>query len=78
MHGHTAPRLISPDPVANRIATLSHEYLTANDVRREEIGEEIAGMIGGSVVPLVRDLYGFVLVFATCSCIDLQVTILPG
>ncbi len=55
MHGHTAPRPDVTHPVAARIADLSEEYLTASAARREEIGEEISGMIAGRVVPFSRN-----------------------
>ena len=50
MHSHTAPRPATHDPVAERIAALSEEYLSAGTARREQIGEEISGMIAGRVV----------------------------
>lgn len=55
MHGHTAPRPTIANPIAARIADLSEEYLTASPTRREEIGEEISGMIAGRVVPFSRN-----------------------
>ncbi len=54
MHTHTAPRPISSNPTAERIARLSEEYLTASPARKEAIGEEIAGMIAGRVVALTK------------------------
>ena len=54
MHGHTAPRPIIDNPIAARIATLSEEYLSASASRREEIGQEISGLIAGRVVPMIR------------------------
>lgn len=54
MHGHTTPRFRAHDPKAARIAELSEEYLVANARRRREIGEEIAGLISGRIVPLRR------------------------
>lgn len=54
MHGHTASRPASRNPIAARIADLSEEYLTASTERREEIGEEISGMIAGRVIPITR------------------------
>ncbi|WP_306113423.1 MULTISPECIES: hypothetical protein [unclassified Roseovarius] len=53
MHGHTASRPASHNPIAARIAELSEEYLTASPQRREEIGEEISGMIAGRVIPMI-------------------------
>lgn len=52
MHAHSTPRLAAAQPVAARIADLSEEFLAASPARRSEIGEEIAGLIAGSVVPL--------------------------
>ncbi len=54
MHGHTTPRFAAHDPKAARISELSEEYLVANAKRRSEIGEEIAGLISGRIVPLRR------------------------
>lgn len=54
MHGHTAPRPTIVHPVAARVAELSEEYLTADVTRREQIGQEISGIIAGNVVPLPR------------------------
>ncbi|WP_299848150.1 hypothetical protein [uncultured Roseovarius sp.] len=52
MHGHTAPRPSISNPIAARIADLSDEYLTASEGRREEIGEEISGLIAGRIIPI--------------------------
>ncbi len=52
MHGHTSKRPTVDNPVAARISDLSDEYLSASPQRRDEIGEEIAGLIAGRVVPL--------------------------
>lgn len=52
MHGHSIPRPAASHPVAARIAELSEEFLAATARRRAEIGEEIAGLIAGRVVPL--------------------------
>ncbi len=55
MHGQATPQSApSPDPKAARIAALSEEYLSADALRREEIGVEIAGLISGRVVALDR------------------------
>lgn len=53
-HGHTTPRPKVDDPKAARIALLSEEYLSADAARRGQIGEEIAGLIDGTVVPIGR------------------------
>lgn len=52
MHGHSAPSLPIDNLVAARIAALSEEYLGAPPARRLVIGEEIAGLISGRIVPL--------------------------
>lgn len=57
MHGtFLPPRPIARDPQAERIAALSHEYLSATPDRREEIGAEVAALIDGGVtaLPTVR------------------------
>ena len=51
MHGHTAPRPVLKDPVAARIVALTEEYLAAPPGRRDDIGQEIAALIAGRVVP---------------------------
>ena len=52
MHGNTTPRARASDPKAARIAALSEEYLYADSRRRSQIGEEIAGLIAGRILPL--------------------------
>lgn len=52
MHGHATPRLGANDPKAARIAVLSEEYLIADATRRSEIGEEIAGLMAGRILPM--------------------------
>ncbi len=42
------------DPKAARIAMLSAEFITAGPARRDEIGNEIAGLISGDVAVLPR------------------------
>lgn len=54
MHGHTSQRPLITNPIAARIADLSEEYLSASAQRREEIGEEISGLINGRVVVMHR------------------------
>ena len=55
MHGQSLPhREPSADPCAARIADLSDEYLRASQDRREEIGNEIAALMAGRVVPMTR------------------------
>ncbi|MGC1487613.1 MAG: hypothetical protein WA784_07480 [Albidovulum sp.] len=50
MHGtFLPPRPIARDPRAERIAALSHEYLSATPERREEIGAEVAALVDGGV-----------------------------
>ncbi len=55
MHGHTTEPIIArrsaDGPVARRIAELSEEYLKAPLWRRQEIGDEIAGLITGRIIP---------------------------
>lgn len=50
MHGHATPRQENTDTKSERIAALSEEYLIAKPARKEEIGEEIAGLISGRIV----------------------------
>lgn len=52
LHGQVTPRTTHRDPKAARIADLSDEYLRAGATRREEIGEEIAGLIAGRITAL--------------------------
>jgi len=52
---HATPRVEIPastDPKAARIAALSTEFLDADPERREEIGEEIVGLISGDIAVL--------------------------
>lgn len=50
MHGNILPpRPIASDPLAERIAALSHEYLSATPERREQIGAGVAAIIEGIV-----------------------------
>jgi hypothetical protein len=53
MHGQSTVRPTWTDPKAERIALLSEEYLNANAARRDEIGNEISGLISGQILPLV-------------------------
>lgn len=54
MHGHATPRFDAHDPKAARIAVLSEEYLIADRRRRSEIGEEIAGLMAGRILPMPK------------------------
>lgn len=45
MHKNYTPRPTFPAPVAERIASLSEEFLTADAVRRNSIGEEVQLLI---------------------------------
>lgn len=54
MHGQATPRLGARDPKAARIAALSEEFLIADAKRRCEIGEEIAGLMSGRILPMHR------------------------
>ncbi len=54
MHGTATPRQTTHDPKAARIAVLSEEYLIADARRRNEIGEEIAGLMSGRIQPMNR------------------------
>lgn len=52
LHGQATTRLSTPDPKAARIADLSEEYLTANALRKDQIGEEICALMAGKIVPI--------------------------
>ncbi len=52
MHVLGTSRPGTHDPKAARIAALSEEYLIATARRRSEIGEEIAGLMSGRIVPV--------------------------
>ncbi len=54
MHGQSTSRPAWADAKSERIARLSEEFLKADDARRDEIGEEITGLIAGRVLPLAR------------------------
>ncbi|MEO0991603.1 MAG: hypothetical protein AAFX00_11700 [Pseudomonadota bacterium] len=51
-HGQATPRLKARDPMAARISALSHEYLSADPVRKQAIGEEVRALIERRVLPL--------------------------
>lgn len=51
MHGTATPKMNVDDPVAQRIADLSAEFLEAGPERRAEIGAEIRSLAAGAVVP---------------------------
>lgn len=54
MHNHSTPKPLVTEPKAARISQLSEEYLSASASRREDIGNEIAGIIAGTVVPITQ------------------------
>lgn len=55
-HG-TATHQLEPsrDPVAAMIADLSREYLEAGADRRHQIGETVAALITGTLVPMKKE-----------------------